>query len=347
MRTLVVALVIALTLGSGPVTAAGQESATPESSPIEEVTTIAPGAETTTEAPTDTTPDTTTAPTDEAAEEEQQAEVDAGDRPAWQAPGFGDAAARSTEAKVAEAVNDCTSERDPVSRMLAVGGTSEGGGNRAWVVLAIAIAAGALLVAGIAFVVRSRRGRREGHTPAPRGPLETVATILGIVSGVFGLAFVVAPDLAPDKSSSRTATMTVREVDARIRHGEYVTKTGSEVPLKRIDRSEVGNVVWLEIGLQGYEGKEPVVQYGLHDPGRGGALIDGTERQVRLRRPASQDETLFVPIWVGYPQTGRFEAHFRLVEDDEVREIASTGRMRASQYRYACDTYVRRLAEGG
>jgi hypothetical protein len=350
MRTLMVVLMSVLALGLWPAVIIAQDApAAPDGSPIQQETPVPPSTTPGTGTPTDQPPDTTTTstgPEQVQQEEQQQSEVDAGDRPAWQAPGYGNAANRSNDAKVAEAVGDCDSGRDPVSRMLAVGGTSTGTGNRPWVVLALLVALAALAVALGAWLLRHRRGQAEGQTRPPRGPLETVATILGIVTAIFGLAVAVSPDIAPDKSSSESATMAVRDVDARIRHGEYARKTGSGVPLKRIDRSEIGNVVWLQVGLKGYKGKRAVVQFGLHDPARGGALLDGTEKQVVLREPSSQDETLFVPIWVGYPRTGRFEAHFRLVEDNEVRQIASTGRMRASQYRYACEGIVKRLAGG-
>jgi hypothetical protein len=47
-------------------------------------------------------------------------------------------------------------------------------------------------------------------------------------------------------------------------------------------------------------------------------------------------ETLFVPIWVGYPRSQSFEAQFRLLDGEQVQQMASTGKMAGSSYRYSC-----------
>jgi hypothetical protein len=47
-------------------------------------------------------------------------------------------------------------------------------------------------------------------------------------------------------------------------------------------------------------------------------------------------EALFVPIWVGYPRSESFEAQFRLLDDGQVQQMASTGKMEGSKYRYTC-----------
>jgi hypothetical protein len=130
--------------------------------------------------------------------------------------------------------------------------------------------------------------------------------------------------------------MTVREVHARITRGEYAERTGARVELRRQDRREVGNVVWLELELKGYTDRQPVLQYGLYDPVIGGALLPGTEKQLELTLEDRDVQSLFVPIWIGYPKSQRFEAQFRLLEGQRVRQMTSTGKLPGTDFRYAC-----------
>lgn len=127
--------------------------------------------------------------------------------------------------------------------------------------------------------------------------------------------------------------MAVREVHARITRGEYASKTGALIALSETDKREVGDVIWLELDLRGYGELQP--QYGLYDPDLGGALLPGTAKQLPLRDDADAQRS-YVPIWVGYPKSQRFQAQFRLLEHGRVRQMASTPKMRASRYRYAC-----------
>jgi hypothetical protein len=88
--------------------------------------------------------------------------------------------------------------------------------------------------------------------------------VIAILGGVAGLAVQFVPGIGIDRPPAPEALMHVREVHARITHGEYTDKT------------------------------------------------------------------------VGYPEQGRFQAQFRLIEAGQVRQTAATGAMRGSQQRYVC-----------
>jgi len=247
-----------------------------------------------------------------------------------QQPGWGSAADQSQEAKRDEAEEDCEGARPPVSQMLGLPSeiVADRGSTLGWLILATA--AGALVVAGLAYGMRRRRGGS-----GSRGTLETVATVVGILGGVAGLAVQFVPGVGVQERPAPAATMAVSDVNARITHLEYTRETNGE-ELAPEDELEVGNVIWLEIHLEGYRDKLPSLQYALYDPDAGRALLPGTPAEVRLRRVDADAETRFVPIWVGHPQSKRFQAAFRLLDSERVQAFAETGEMRASRYRYSC-----------
>jgi hypothetical protein len=247
--------------------------------------------------------------------------------------GFGNAALQSQAAKMREARADCVPNRPPISAMLGVGGSVTLDERTPWGWLAIAIAVGASLFALAAFKLRQGRGGHRDEQP-PRGTLETVATLVAVFGGIAGLAVQFVPGVASE-SPAPEAAMAVREIHSRITRGEYASKTGALVQLSNTDKREVGDVIWLEIDLRGYDGLAPQLQYGLYDPDLGGALLPGTAKQVALSNDGDMQRS-FVPIWVGYPRSQRFQAQFRVLERGRVRQMTTTPKLRTSRYRYAC-----------
>ncbi len=244
--------------------------------------------------------------------------------------GWGNAADQKPEAKEAEAKADCQGSPPPTSRMLGLPSSIGGSDGSNWGRLVLVIAGAALLVAAAAYVIRQRSG-----SSSSRGPLESAATVVGIIGGIAGLAVQFVPGVGVHAELTPVATMKVRDVNARIPRLEYATTLGSKRPTEE-DQAEVGNVVWLEIRLEGYADKDPKLQYASYDAGPGGALLPGTAVVAPLSHGDEDVETLLVPIWVGYPLSAKFRAVFRLVERGRVQALAETGDMRASKYRYSC-----------
>ncbi|MGH2943919.1 MAG: hypothetical protein ACRDLN_14205, partial [Solirubrobacteraceae bacterium] len=167
-----------------------------------------------------------------------------------------------------------------------------------------------------------------------RGLLETVSTVVAIAGTLVAIAgqFVTVPP-PPE------AAMAVRDVLPRITRAEYARRTGADLgKADTLDRREVGNVVLLEIRLTGYRGKRLDLQYATYnlDAAAPGTLLRGTDRSVGLRVADDDTQTSFVPIWVGYPKSKRFEAQFRLIDGLAIRQLATAGPMKGSAYRYAC-----------
>ena len=245
--------------------------------------------------------------------------------------GWGSAADQTAKAKHTEAEKDCEGTPPPTSKMLGLPGSVRGseGGSLGW--LALVIAGGALSVAGIAYWVRRRRG-----PSTPRGSLESVATVVGILGAIAGLAVQFVPGVGVHETPAPAAKMTVRDINARIPRLEYAKKVKSKKLPKGEDRREVGNVIWLEVRLEGYRDKNVFLQYGLYDPGAGNALLPGTAVVTEIPHGDADVETHFVPIWVGYPLSPKFQAAFRLLDGDRVQAVAETDNMRTSKYRYRC-----------
>ena len=301
---------------------------------------------TTTPSPAAPALDLSAKPVTEVQSDEPAAQPDPGDVPEVTSPGAGEPAPvqdpriasgsgsaqlQSEPAKRHEARAACKTEQVPVSSMLGLPGTIGGDDTPSWGALLIALA---VCSGSLAFVIWRRR-RRRGRSD-PRDPLETISTVIAIVGGVVGLAVQFVPGIGIDDPPPPEAHMDVREVHARITHGEYADKTRSADGLSRADRREIGNVVWLELDLKGYRDKRLGLQYGLYRPSAGGALVPGTAREIDLTTEHQDVESSFLPIWIGYPKEGRFQAQFRLIQNGQVRQMAATGQMRGTQQRYTC-----------
>jgi len=247
-----------------------------------------------------------------------------------QQPGWGNASDQKRAVKEKEADQDCRRTPPPTSSMLGYPGAVAASEGDPISRLLLIFALGALLVAGVAYLIR-RKG-----TATERGPLESVSTILGILGAVAGLAVQFVPGIGVHEKPLPAVSMKVRDITPRIRHAEYARKTNSKRRLRGVDGREVGNVIWLEIHLEGYQDKELMLQYASFDPEANHALLPGTAIKAPLPHGDVDAETQFVPIWVGYPLSEKFEAAFRLLEGGRVQALAQTSEMRSSKYRYAC-----------
>lgn len=284
---------------------------------------------------TETVPDGTETVPDSGPGTETDPGTETEPKPPPRSAAWGNAALQPPDTKKEEAKIACAANRPPISKMLAIGGSvqRDEGGWFTWV--ALTIAAGAALIAIGAYALNHRRAARDARTSV--GPLEISATLVAIVSGLVGLAAQFIPGVGAQESPPAEAHLAVREVLARITRAEYAEKTGAGLAdIPQIDRREVGQVFWLEVGLKGYRDKQPELQYALYDPDLGGSLLVGTGTTVKLNVEDSDSQTLVVPIWVGYPGSKHFQARFRLIDGDAVRQIAATETLSTTDHRYAC-----------
>jgi hypothetical protein len=249
-------------------------------------------------------------------------------------PGVSSASAQPRRRKEEEAKRACTSQRPPVNRMLAIQGVIGADEGSSWTRVALFIAACFAAIALGAFLLRRTAARRRDAPAAQRGLLETASTVVAIAGTLFAIATQLITGPPPPE-----AAITVRDVLPRITRSDYARGIGADPKkIRGLDRREVGNVVLLEVQLTGYQGKKLVLQHASYSLDRNvsGTLLPGTKQTPALDRVTEDTQTSFVPIWVGYPQSRKFEAQFRLIENGRIQQLASTGPMKGSTYRYAC-----------
>ena len=318
MRRAVFALVIGAALATAPA-AMAQEAVEVDQEAI-----VAPAAEDT---PTPTPAPASTPPPSESGDEND------GAPPPVIAREGNNASMQERPAKEREARDRCIANP---SRLLAMGGSEALDDGRSWAWLPFLIAAVcAALVAG-AYTVR-RRGAPGPHGQPPPSLLEVVATIVAICAGVAGLAAQFVPGVGVEDAPAPEAAMDVRTVNARVTRDEFARRLRVAPPHSRLDRREVGNVIWLQLELAGYRGQRLDLQWGSYETKPGGPLVAATTHTTPIAVSEDSDEqTLFQPVWVGYPSLKRFHVQFRLLQAGQVREIASTGPMRGNLARYAC-----------
>jgi hypothetical protein len=254
-------------------------------------------------------------------------------------PGVGSAATQSRAGKKAEAKRACTPQRPPINRMLAVQGVIAADEGSSWTRIALFIAACFAAIALGAFLLRRWAARRRDAPAAQRGLLETASTVVAIAGTLFAVADQLIAAPPPPQ-----AAMTIRDVLPRITRSEYARGIGAKKEIRnKFDRREVGNVVLLEVQLTGYKGKQLVLQHASYSLDRNvsGTLLRGTKMSPALDVAEEDTQTSFVAIWVGYPRSRKFEAQFRLIENGRIQQLASTGPMKGSTYRYACGRDVR------
>jgi hypothetical protein len=248
--------------------------------------------------------------------------------------GVGSAQRERYAVRAKEQRRSCKARPPATSSLLTVGGEASGrrdGRPSRWLLVLAAI--GGFAVAFVAYLVRSRIG------PDRRSALEIAGTAFGILAAVGALATNYL-GAGVREHPPPSVTMTVREVHARITHGAFEDKVGIAPrarPLSKVDRLEIGNVVWVELHTVDYKGNGLRLQWSMFHAGPGEPFIPDTtvRKDIDLDRKAD-DQTQFLPIWVGSPRVRRFRAEFRVVQDGHVRQIASTGPMRGIGYRYAC-----------
>jgi hypothetical protein len=322
MRRAAFALVVGLALLAAP------EAMAEDPVVVDPEAVVAPAAEDTpTPEPTATV---TPAPT---AEQPPTGEGERALPPAVRARG-NNAAQQGREAKQEEARARCVANP---SRLLAAGGSERTDDDRSWAWLPFLIAAVCTALVAVAFTLRRHRAAGAAGQ-APPSLLEVVATIVGICAGVAGLAAQFVPGVGVEKAPAPAAAMEVRAINARVTRGEFARRIGATPARSQLDRREVGNVIWLQLKLAGYRGQALQLKWGSYETKLGAPLVAATTHDAPIRvSDDSHEQTLFQPIWVGYPSLKRFHVQFQLLQHGQVRELVRTGPMRGDIPRYACD----------
>jgi hypothetical protein len=237
----------------------------------------------------------------------------------------------SEKTKAEEKRRSCTGGRQLASsgmlnlRRATIAGEHTRSGTVLW--LGVGAAAAALALLWWRFRDRLRGGGRKGL-------IDLLGATVAICTGVAALAAQFVPGVGVRDTPPPELTMAVTQVHARVQHGSYANAVRESVP-RALDRLEIGNVVWLQLGLKGFKDERLVLQWAEYNLDTGGALLPDTEGR-RALAIEHDNETRFEPVWVGYPRSGRFQVQLRVLQDGQVQGMARTGEMRGTQYRYGC-----------
>jgi hypothetical protein len=250
----------------------------------------------------------------------------------------GNSAARLSEtAQKYEAANRCM--QSP-SLLLAGGGATSAsrpgdGSSDSLPYYLLAVVCAGLIV--VATVLRRNRAALRAPRKQPTGVLEVLATIVGICAGIAGLATQFAPELQPHTPPPRSAELLVRSVDTRIARRDLASTLRAK-KLSDLTGRQVGNVIWLQMHLVGYRARTLSLAWGAYANDATGPLIATTTGTIPVPVSNESDEQIvFVPVWVGYPGVQRFHVRFVLLDDrGRVQELAKTGGMNGNLARFVC-----------
>jgi hypothetical protein len=199
--------------------------------------------------------------------------------------------------------------------------------------LPVMVIGGVIVLAAFAWLLW--RFRDHWRTGERKGLLDIAGAFIAICAGVAALAAQFIPGVGVHDDPPPELTMAVTQVHARVRHQSYVDVM-SETRRKGFDPLEIGNIVWLQMGVKGYKDKKLSLQWAEYNLDSGGALLRDTADHRPLD-PTHDTEIRFEPVWVGYPRSGRFQVQLRVLDDaGRVIGMARTGEMRGTQYRFAC-----------
>jgi hypothetical protein len=165
---------------------------------------------------------------------------------------------------------------------------------------------------------RSRRWK----APTPGAALAFVGTIVGLVSGIAGLVFLVKPDLQPSaEAEEQAATLSQLSVKEDASFREYLARidlppTGyTEAHLARR-----GALLRFRVRISGFEGERLVLKWELFDAGSGEQVNESKATTLRASRGTNEANWHF---WVPLPRReGTFYAIVELQQQQEHHALA-------------------------
>jgi hypothetical protein len=146
--------------------------------------------------------------------------------------------------------------------------------------------------------------------------LAQVATVVGVLSGVAGLVFLLRPDLQPQPSSpKRSATLALLDLQPRLTRRQYMQRVrlspaGSGLTPAQL--GERGAFIEYRYALVGYKGKELPVTHQLIDDTSGDQVSDAEMYRIE---PLVDEDTGAWHAFVPLPhRRGRFFVLLQLFE---------------------------------
>jgi hypothetical protein len=170
----------------------------------------------------------------------------------------------------------------------------------------------------------ARRRRSEAASVTEKRSLSSVltlvATIIGVLSGVAGLVFLLRPDLQPEPPPpKRSASLALVDVQPRLTRRQYLQRVDlspKDFDFTTKQLSERGAFVEYRYVVTGYKGKELPVKHELIDSISGDQV---SEAETFLIQPLANEDTGDWHAFVPFPgRAGRFYVLLALLEPNGV-----------------------------
>jgi hypothetical protein len=146
--------------------------------------------------------------------------------------------------------------------------------------------------------------------------LAQLATVVGMVSGVIGLVFLLSPNLRPEPDSpARSATLALLDVQPRLTRRQYLQRVDMSSATDTFtpkQLSERGVFVEYRYTVVGYKGKDLPVKQELIDAASGDQI---SEAKTILIQPLVTEDTGAWNAWMQLPnRRGEFYVLLQLLE---------------------------------
>jgi hypothetical protein len=166
---------------------------------------------------------------------------------------------------------------------------------------------------------RSRSGR-DAEKRSLSSLLAHTATVVGVMSGVVGLVFLLRPELQPEPPArERSATLALLDVQPRLTRRQYMQRVDlapADFDFTSEQLGERGAFVEYRYTLVGYKGKELPVKHELIDATSGDQVAEAEMFHIE---PLANEDTGEWHAFVPLPRrNGRFFVLLRLFEPEGV-----------------------------
>lgn len=158
---------------------------------------------------------------------------------------------------------------------------------------------------------------RSWKRPSPGALLALAATIVGLVSGVLGLVFLLNPDLQPSgEADEQAATLSQLRVKPNASFREYLARedfpTASYTAEKLAER---GALLQFRVRITGFEGRPLILKWELFDDASGEQVDESLARSIRPTTKTNEaNQRFFVPLPA---RPGSYRAVVELLEQKE------------------------------
>lgn len=145
-----------------------------------------------------------------------------------------------------------------------------------------------------------------------------LVALVALITGAVNLAYQLWPSLKSDPGIENSAEIAVLAVDRNVRYDHYVRRPGAARHSDPPDPSTYGNVVYLQMEMHGFKGKQAKLRWFTYDANNGNRLRYpfSTGHTFRAKAPTNKSIS---EEWVQLPRrSGTYSIRFEIYDGDDV-----------------------------